>query len=77
MTLQVSTNRKKANESEVLDVARLGASVGAAPDGRPHGSRCFEQSAVCLPGIEDYRGCLTIWRVEVQGGKDFGSNVAF
>ena len=69
-TLQVSTNREKANESEDLTllgwehplVLRLMAGhtdLGAS-------SRALSG---CLPGTEDYRGCLTIWRVEIQGGK--------
>ena len=69
-SLQVSTNREQANASEELTllgwehplVLRLMAGhkeLGAS-------SRALSG---CLPGTEDYRGCLTIWRVEVHGGE--------
>ena len=69
-TLQVSTNRKNANERE--DLTLLGwehplvLRLMAGHTGLGASSRALSG---CLPGTEDYRGCLTIWRVEVQGGK--------
>ena len=69
-TLQVSTNREKANESE--DLTLLGLEhplVLRLMAGHTDLGASSRALSGYLPGIEDYRGCLTIWRVEVQGGK--------
>ena len=69
-TLQVSTNREQANESE--DLTLLGLEhplVLRLMAGHTDLGASSRALSGCLPGTEDYRGCLTIWRVEVHGGK--------
>lgn len=69
-TSQVTTNRERAKESE--DLTLLGLEhplVLRLMAGHADLGASSRAMAGRLPDAEDCRGCLTIWRVEVHGGK--------
>ena len=69
-TALVTTNRERAKENE--DLTLLGLEhplVLRLMAGHTDLSASSRALAGRLPDAEDYRGCLTIWRIEVHGGK--------
>ena len=69
-TSQITTNRERAKEND--DLTLLGLEhplVLRLMAGHTYLGASSRALAGRLPDTEDCRGCLTIWRIEVHGGK--------